>query len=156
VDTQVKQTVSFKNDQNFEITASTYTQDISQETEVKSTTDTRQGQILFETEERFSYPLTVDYMLTFAADGSVSQLGNVSQEFKSAFWSPFFASFVDNKVNSTDTLELSSSFSITGNSGAQSSQSYSSADTRGHEYSCTVKSANNALTSVSEGCGGDK
>ena len=156
VDTQVKQTVNFKNDQSFEITTSTYTQDIFQKTEVKSTTDTRQGEMVFETQERFSYPLTVDYTLTFAADGSIKQLGSVSQEFQREFWSPFSASYVDNKVSSTDTLELNSSFSITGNSGAQSSQSYNSVDTRGHEYSCTLKSANNVLTNVSEGCARDK
>lgn len=156
VDTQVKQTVNFSNDQSFAITASAYTQYISQKTEMQSTTDTRQGGAIFETRERFSYPLTVDYTLTFAADGSISQHGNVSQEFKKEFLSPLFASFVDNQVNSTDTLELNSSFSITGNSGAQSSQSYNSSDTRGNEYSCRLASENNVLTSVSEGCGGQK
>jgi hypothetical protein len=111
--------------------------------------------MVFETQEALSYPMTVDYTLTFVADGSVSQLGSVSQEFHSEFWSPFFASHVDNQVNSTDTLQLNSSFSITGNSGARSSQSYNSFDARGHEYSCTLKSANNVLTNVSEGCRGD-
>lgn len=153
VDTQVKQTVNFSNDQSFTITKTIYTQDISQKTEVQSTTNTRQGGATFETREKFSYPVTVDYTLTFAADGSISQLGNVSQESKQEFWSPFYASFVDNKVNSTDTLELNSSFSITGNSGAQSSQSYHSSDTLGNEYSCKLASKNNALGSASEGCG---
>jgi len=69
VDAQVKQMVNFKNDQSFEITASTYSQDFSEEAEMKSTTDTRQGEMLFETKETLSYPLTVDYTLTFAATG---------------------------------------------------------------------------------------
>lgn len=76
------------------------------------------------------------------------------QGFKKEFLSPFFATSVDNKVSSTDTLELNSSFSITGNSGASSSQSYHSSDTSGNEYSCRLASKNNVLTSVSGGCGG--
>ncbi len=38
------------------------------------------------------------------------------------------------------------------NTGAQSSQTYRSFDTSRQSYSCTLKSQNNALTSVSSAC----
>lgn len=150
--TQVNQTVNFNNVQNFTITATTYVQDISQETDVKSATTTWQGPVPFQTLETFQYPLTVNLSLAFAPDGSGSQLGTVSQEFQNTLVSPFFARTVDNKVNTTDTLNFNSSGHITGNSGAESSQSYSSSNSRGQKYSCTLTSQNNALTSVNAGC----
>jgi hypothetical protein len=152
IDTQVTQSVNFNNVQNFSITASTYTQDISQETVLKSATTTQHGPVQFQTFETFQYPLTLNYSTTVAADGSGSQLGTVSQEFKDELLSPFFARSVDNKVNSTDTLNFNATGHITGNSGAKSSQSYNAFDTRGLRYSCTLESQNNALTSVSAGC----
>jgi Peptide N-acetyl-beta-D-glucosaminyl asparaginase amidase A len=155
VDTEVRQSVNFKNVQNFDITSSVYTQDIFQETNVVSSTTTREGGNSVETQETFSYPLTVDITLTFAADGSATQVTTAAQEFKNNVWSPFSSSFVDNKVNSTDTLALNSSFDITGNSGAKSSQSYNAFDSRGEKYSCSLTSENNALTSVSSGCPGN-
>jgi hypothetical protein len=152
VATQVNQTVNFNNVQNFTITASTYVQDISQETDVKSATTTWQGPVPLQTLETFQYPLTVNLSLTFAPDGSGSQLGTVSQEFQNTFVSPFLARTVDNKVNTTDTLNFNSSGHITGNSGAESSQSYNSSNSRGQKYSCTLTSQNNALTSVNARC----
>lgn len=152
IDTQVTQRVNFSNVQNFSITASTYAQDISQETVLKSATTTQHGPVQFETFETFQYPLTLNYSVTSATDGSGSQLGTVSQEFKNELLSPFFARSVDNKVNSTDTLNFDATGHITGNSGAKSSQSYNAFDTRGLRYSCTLESQNNALTSVSAGC----
>lgn len=156
VQTEVKQSVNFKNVQNFSITATTYTQDVSQQTNVQSATTAGQGRSWFETRETLYYPLTFNYTDAFAADGSVTQLSNVAQEYKKDLVSPFYASFVDNKVNSTDLLELNSSFEITGNTGAQSSQSYNWIDTRGENYSCKLASENNELSAISKGCPGSK
>ncbi len=152
IDTRVHQSINFSNIQNFSISASAYTQDIGQQTNVNSTTITRQGFQQFASLETFRYPLTVDYTLNFNSDGSGTQTATVSQEFKNDFLSPFFASFVDNKVNSTDTLDFDASFHITGNSGAQSAQTYNSFNTSGQAYSCTLESQNNVLTSISSGC----
>jgi hypothetical protein len=152
VDTVVHQTVNFSNVQNFSISATTFIQDISQATQVQSRTRTRSGFGFFETSETFNYPLTLNLDLSFLPDGSITQLGVVSQEFKHDVFSPFFASSVHNHVDSTDLLDLSASFSITGNSGQQSSQHYTSFDTRGREYDCSIAAQNNALTSFSEGC----
>ena len=114
IETEVAQSVNFKNLQTFDITASVYGQDVSQLSNVESTTTTRQGPLSFQTQETFSYPFTFNYTDTFNADGSVTQLSNVSEGYKKNLWSPFFASFVDNQVTSTDLLDLNSSFEITG------------------------------------------
>lgn len=152
VDTEVRQAVSFNNLQNFTINATTYIQDITQTTDVESTTLTRNGFAAFQTVETFHYPLTLNLDLTFLSDGTITQLGTVSQEFKHDVLTPFFASSVRNKVNSTDTLDLSPSFSITGNTGQQSSQHYSLFDTRGQQYECALTAQNNVLTSFADGC----
>jgi hypothetical protein len=88
--------------------------------------------------------------LTFFADGSITQLGVASQEFKHDVITPFFASSLRNTVASTDTLDLSPSFSITGNSGQQSSQHYTLFDTRGRKYDCSIAAQSNTLTSFSD------
>ena len=65
---------------------------------------------------------------------------------------PFFASTVNNKVDSTDTLNFNASGGFTGNTGQKSSQNYSFANSRGQAYSCTLQAENRALTSASERC----
>jgi hypothetical protein len=152
VDTEVHQTVNFNNLQNFTINATTYIQDIKQTTQVDSRTVTRSGFAFFEATERFSYPLTLNLDLTFFPDGTITQLGVASLEFKHDIQTPFFSSSVRNRVDSTDTLDLSSSFSITGNSGQQSSQHYTLFDTRRQAYDCSLAAENNVLIAASEGC----
>jgi hypothetical protein len=152
LETEVRQSVTFSNLQNFTINATAFVQDITQNTEVESRTTTRRGFAAFETLQKFRYPLTMNISFNVAADGSASQLTTASQEFKHDFLSPFFASEVDNQVNSTDTFNFNSAGAVIGNTGANSSQSYRSFDTRGQKYSCSLTSENNVLTSVSEGC----
>jgi hypothetical protein len=152
VNTEVRQKVDFNNSQSFTINATTYTQDVTQNTQVESTVTTRDTEASHVTHESFRYPLTLDYTLTFNADGSISQVGLASQEFDHDVASPWFASSVRNRVKSVDTLEINSSFQITGNTGQKSSQSYSHVDSRGDTYTCTLKAKNNVLTSVSEEC----
>jgi hypothetical protein len=144
--------MNFNNVQNFTINAATFVQDISQNTEVESRTITQRGSEFFESLQKFGYPLTMNISFAVAPDGSANQLTAVSQEFKHDFLTPFFASVVDNEVNSTDTLNFNSAGAFTGNTGAKSSQRYRSFDTRGQKYSCSLTSENNVLMSVSEGC----
>jgi hypothetical protein len=152
VDTEVRQKVNFANSQSFVINPTTYTQNVSQNTQVDSTVTTRDTEASRITHESFRYPLTLDYTLTFNADGSIDQAGLASLEFDHDVASPWFASSVRNRVKSVDTLLLNSSFQITGNTGQNSSQSYSAVDSRGDTYNCTLKAKNNALTTASEGC----
>lgn len=153
VDTDIRQRVNFSNAQNFVINTTTYTQDVTQNTQLDSTvtrTAEGSGQV---TKESFVYPLTLNYTLTFNADGSITQEGLASQEFDHDVVSPSFASAVRNRVKSVDTLDLTSSFLITGNSGQQSSQNYTAVDSRGGSYNCELKAKNNALVFASEECG---
>jgi hypothetical protein len=55
-------------------------------------------------------------------------------------------------VDSTDLLDLDSSFHITGNTGQKSSQHYSLVNTRGQKYDCSLQAENNVLTSATDGC----
>jgi Peptide N-acetyl-beta-D-glucosaminyl asparaginase amidase A len=152
VDTEVRQAVNFNNVQSFTINASTYVQDITQATDVTSKTSTRRGPAVFEVGESFHYPLTLNLALNFAADGSVTQLAEASQRFNHDVLTPFFASTTSNEVDSTDLLDLDSSFHITGNTGQKSSQHYSLVNTRGQKYDCSLQAENNVLTSATDGC----
>jgi hypothetical protein len=152
VNTEVRQTINFKNIQNFTINTAQYIQDISQDTDVESQTITWSGFGSFVSLETFHYPLTMNIGLNFAPDGSFDQQTTVSQAFKLDLLSPFFAGFVENEVTSTDTLNFDSSGALAGNTGAKSSQSYNSFNTRGRRYSCLLASENNVLTSFTQGC----
>jgi hypothetical protein len=156
VDTDVHQNVNFSNAQSFIINATSYIQDITQKTTVDSRTITRSGDQIFATLQTYQYPLTLDISEVFASDGSLNLQTTAAQEFKYDALEPFFASTVDNKVNSTDTLQFDSSFNLLGHTGQQSSQKYSYLDSRGNEYSCKLAAQNSVLTSVSEGCPGQK
>jgi len=119
---------------------------------VESQTITWSGFGSFVSLETFHYPLTLNIGLNFAPDGSFDQQTTVSQAFKLDLLSPFFAGFVENEVNSSDTLNFDSSGALAGNTGAKSSQSYNSFNTRGRRYSCLLASENNVLTSLTQGC----
>jgi len=156
VDTDVHQSVNFSNVQNFTINATSYIQDIAQKTTVDSRTITQDKGQIFASLQSFQYPLTLNITEQFNSDGSLSIQTTSQQHFKHDVLEPFFASAVDNVVSSMDTLQLDSSFNLIGNSGQKSSQKYSYVDSRGGDYSCTLTAANNTLTSVSEGCPGQK
>jgi hypothetical protein len=96
VGTDIRQQVTFSNLQNFNITATAYTQDISQNTQLTSTVITSSSRPAI-ARESFIYPLTLNYTLIFNADGSITQNGQVSQEFDHDFVSPLRASVVRNK-----------------------------------------------------------
>ena len=152
VDTEVRQAVKFNNLQSFTINSSTYVQDITQTTDVTSKTVTRRGPAFFEVAESFHYPLTLNLTLNFAANGSIAQLATASQHFSHDVLTPFFASSTNNQVNSIDTLDLNSSFQITGNTGQKSSQHHTFFNTNGQKYDCSLQAENNVLISATEGC----
>jgi hypothetical protein len=151
VDTEVRQTVNYSNSQDFTINAN-YVQDITQDTQVNSTTTTKWGWFATETQENFHYPLTLNISEIFNSDGSLNIISTVSQGWTRELQAPFYESKVENTVNSADTLELDSSFNLIGNKGQSSSQKYTASDSQGQQYSCTLDAANNVLTNFSKGC----
>ncbi len=149
--TQVFQDVNFSSVQQFTINDSQYVQDINQNTKVNSTTITRVGPVVFASFEQFKYPLTFDINVTFNADGSADQQSTVHQEFDRDVVSPGFIGATSNHVDSTDTLVFAADGSY-GNQGAASDQHYTSFDSTGVHYDCSLASANNVLTSIGHGC----
>jgi len=156
VDTDVHQKINFGNVQNFTINATQYVQDITQKTTVESRTITRDGFQIFATLQSFNYPLTLNISEVFNADGSLDLQTTAEQQFKYDVLEPFFASTVENKVNSTDTLQFDSSFNLLGHTGQASSQKYTAQDSRGGNYSCKLTAENSTLTKISDGCPGQK
>lgn len=161
--TTVNESVDFSNNQQFNVTnnATAFVpdnQNLQQLTTVSAATITRQGPFVTTSEENFHYPLTIDYSLIGNSDGSYTQSASVQQgdmvEKGTSFLGlPIYHSQLSNQVSSTDVLYLSPGFSITGNSGSQSSQTYTWKNSLGACYSRTIKSQSQVLTSVTNGQG---
>ena len=156
--TTVKQNVDFSNNQEFTVNATTDEQNVQQLTQVHSVTTTDQWPFATTTIEDFKYPLNIDYLFVANTDGSYTQTTTVKQ----SYWKgestnidgfPIYNSQLSNQVNSTDVLDFSAGFSITGNSGSKSSQTYTWRDSLGGCYSRTITSADQVLTSVTNGPG---
>jgi hypothetical protein len=156
--TTVKQNVDFSNNQEFTVNATTDEQNVQQLTQVRSVTTTDQWPFATTTIEDFKYPLNIDYLFVANTDGSYTQTTTVKQ----SYWKgestnidgfPIYNSQLSNQVNSTDVLDFSAGFSITGNSGSKSSQTYTWRDSLGGCYSRTITSADQVLTSVTNGPG---
>lgn len=158
VETTVEQTVNFLSNQQFNVSPTTDIQNAQQSSTVDSRTTTQDGFFSNVTEQHFSYPLTIDYSFLVNPDGTATQATTVDQkdlvnESKSLNGLKFFDSNVSNEVNSTDTLDLSSSFAITGNSGSKTTGTYSANDSTGYCYSRTLTAVTQVLTSVEDGKG---
>lgn len=160
VDTTVEQSVRFLNTQVFDVSPTVDGQNARQTTSVDALVTTSSGWGTKTSEQHFSYPLTIDYRLSFNADGSSTQVTSVDQQDHlrtSGYGDDSWASAVDEEVKSSDTLFLSPSFSITGNSGAVATHSYRSSDSSGGCYSRTLSAQMQKLTAVHRGddCEGD-
>jgi hypothetical protein len=161
VETTVEQSVKFVNTQEFDVSPTLDGQDAQQTTSVDSVVTTHEGWVTTSSEQHFRYPLTINYLLTFNADGSSTQVTTVSQQDHvrtSGYDHGPWDRTVDEEEQSTDTAFLSPSFSITGNSGALTTQSYRSSDSAtGGCYSRTLTAKMQKLTAVEEGraCGND-
>ncbi|MGB6133399.1 MAG: peptide-N4-asparagine amidase [Acidobacteriaceae bacterium] len=151
--TTVTQNVDFSNNQQFVVNATTDEQNVQQLTSVHSTTTTQQGWLATTSEETFEYPLNIDYLFAENADGSYSQTTTVHQSDEknaSAGYNRFprYTSSFSNEVDSTDVINYSPSFAFTGNSGSQSTGTYTWRNSRGECYSRTITSKSQVLTSV--------
>jgi len=161
VETTVRQSLSFSNDQEFVVADAEYVQNIKQRTRITSTTETKRGHASVETEQRFSYPLDLDISLAFAADGSFSQTTAVDQSFESQENEGH--SRVSNNVTGTDTLLFDASGAVVGFRDRESTQRYfsrSHEDGRSHEdncYSRSITAVDGLLTDITDGrgCGHD-
>jgi hypothetical protein len=156
VETTVRQTLSFSNNQQFLVSNTQYVQNIMQSTTITAGTETKQDHSVVHTENHLSYPLNLDISLLFNADGSFSQTTVSDQSFDSEVTvgrdgDPHHSQ-VSNTVASADTLLFNASGAVTGFQDRKSSQTYSSLSTAGC-YSRTITAENGVLTAVTDGCG---
>jgi hypothetical protein len=165
VETEVAQSIHFSNLQKFNIVGliavnplAQELQDISQNTTISSTTTVKSGGNTFVNVSQLTWPLTVNIFFVTNADGSFTQVTSIEQGHthtvnRTRNGVAAFSSTQSNTVNTQDTLFISPGFSITGNQGQASSQSYSYSDTTGYCYSKTLAAANSVLTGVTTGQG---
>jgi hypothetical protein len=157
--TTVDETIDFRNSQQFDVNPATSSPDIQnaqQLTTVDSRVSTREGADVSTRERHVSYPLTLNYSFVGDGSGGFTQLTTSDQrdiERESVDGAGEEGSrSVDNEVKSTDTLNFNSSFSITGHSGATTTQRYT-AKSPGGCYSRTLIAMDQKLVSVSDGAG---
>ena len=151
VQTEIAQTIQFSNSQQFDVSATSaaFVQDITQRTDISSTTRVRGGGQLREVTTRMSWPLEVD--ISVPADGSTFTTG-IRQVFDrtdtvSRGGEIQFVSTVSNAVAPTDTFPTGA--------GQANSQHYFSADSSGACFSRSIAAAGGVLTSLIDGadCG---
>ena len=158
VTTRVQQTVTFSNDQYFNITGSAYVQNISQVSQVSSETKTSGGGMATKfTNQSFNFPLTLDISLAFLSNGDINQTTTADQLYQATASTVqtgklAYGSSVSNAAQHTDTLEFDSSFNLLGNTGQSGAQQYGSTDSTGAAYNCSLSAVANVLTAVSAGC----
>ena len=162
VDTTVQQNINFSNVQNFNITSADFVQNITQRTNIDSSTATRgdgdEGPRV--SLQRFEWPLDLGFSFIVNPDGTGSQTTTIKQRFLSVSAGrgddgEDSFSVVSNTVTPSDTLLFDANFNITGSSGQQSTQNFFSLDSKNGCFSRTITAATGLLTSISDGKGCD-
>ncbi len=158
VETTVEQTVDFLSDQQFNVGPTTDIQNARQTSTVDSRVSTQDAFFVNTVEQRFSYPLTVDYSYVVQPDGSASQTTTVSQkdlihESKSLDGFRYYYSNLSNEVNAADTLSFSTSGALINKTNSHATQTYRTKNSLGYCYSRSIAANAQVLTSVKDGQG---
>jgi hypothetical protein len=158
VTSTIAQNINFSNLQKFTINGPVYVQDITQTTTIDSTFTVVDSAGTYVEKASTGWPLTVDISLLFNPDGSVDQTTAINQNFDQNLEETLNGqvtsfSVLHDGVTPTDTLELNSSFNITGNENQSSAQNYYEYNLTGYCYSRSITAANNVLTSITNGVG---
>ena len=158
VETTVEQTVDFLSDQQFNVGPTTDIQNARQTSTVDSRVSTQDAFFVNTIEQRFSYPLTVDYSYVVQPDGSASQTTTVSQkdlihESKSLDGFRYYHSNLSNEVNAADTLSFSTSGALINKTNSHTTQTYRTKNSLGYCYSRSIAASAQVLTSVKGGQG---
>jgi hypothetical protein len=152
--TRVTQSIAFSNVQNIDVTSSEFKQNIAQQTSITSdsTTSSKAGNV--KSHAQWAWPFTVKYLYVAQSSGNATQNASIAQtkngsgldqrRHGSDSW------LFQNSVNSSDTLNFTSSgFSP---SNGQSSQKYKSLGVDGRCYEKSIKSKNYTITGTTKGC----
>ena len=158
VETTVEQTVDFLSDQQFNVGPTTDIQNARQTSTVDSRVSTQDAFFVNTVEQRFSYPLTVDYSYIVQPDGSASQTTTISQkdlvnESKSLDGFRYYHSTLSNVVNAADTLGFSTSGALVSKTNSHTTQTYRTRNSLGYCYSRSIAASAQVLTSVTNGQG---
>lgn len=158
VTTTVAQDINFSNQQSFKIQPTLYVQDIDQDTTIHSIVTTRNAGGTFVDTLNQNWPLTVDISVTANSDGSFVQTTSINQYLEKDSevkhdGQPTSFSLLENRVKTTDALDVSNQGFITGNQDQASSQDFFVSNSTGYCYSRDITAANNVLTSVTDGVG---
>jgi hypothetical protein len=155
IESTAAQHIEFKNTQMFNITSTTYVQDIEQRTETRADSTSQDGFVNLKSVKHFDYPLLLDYSAITSSTGTTAVTTTVKQadiakkdETLDSF--PIFRSDLFNEVKSTDTLNFDASGNFTGTSNRDSSQHYVASDSLGYCYDRLITSAAGLLTSVKD------
>ncbi|HTU40381.1 MAG TPA: peptide-N4-asparagine amidase [Candidatus Aquilonibacter sp.] len=158
ITTQVSQAVKFASNQYFKINSTQYLQDISQASQLTSTTTTSGGdkpqQVSTQT---FTFPLSLEINELTQANGDIYQTTTASQDYTAtvnatANGRTSYTSSMVNAAQHQDTLEFDSSYNILGNTGQSAAQQYNYSDSTGFSYQCDLSAAANVLTAFSPTC----
>jgi hypothetical protein len=157
VTTTVDQNIAFSNLQTFNITASEYVQDISQSTQIYSTTTIKDSTGTRVSSLATRYPLTVDISLAPSIDGDIAQTTSIHQEYHyqttdTANGKVTFTNQRNNAVAPTDTLLFDQNFNLISNQGQSSFNHYFLNNSLGGCYDLTLNALNNLLSSVNYKC----
>ena len=158
VTTTLAQDINFSNVQKFTINGSSYVQDITQGTNIDSTTTVVDSAGTHIDNVTNGWPMSMDIVLAFNPDGSGTQTTTVNQNYAvqaegTLNGNVVSFSLLSDSVTPTDTLEFNSSFQVTGNENQSSAQNYYAYDITGYCYSKSLTAANNILTSITSGHG---
>jgi hypothetical protein len=157
VTTTVAQNIAFSNSQTFNITDSVYVQDITQNTQIYSTTTIKDGTGTRVNSLTTRYPLTVDISLTPAVDGDIAQTTSIHQENNyqttdTVNGKVTFTNQRNNAVGPADTLLFDPNFNLIGNQGQSSFNHYFIHNSLGGCYDLTLNALNNLLDGVNYVC----
>jgi hypothetical protein len=154
VTTKVAQTAAFSNKQYFNITASEYVQNISQNTTLSSyTTVSQTGVPNVIYHQDYTFPFTVDISESVLANGDTSATTTAKQTYQLTNTTTqsgvtTYSSFLENAGQHVDTLDYNTFV----NSNQSAAQQYNYYDSTGAGYDCAISAAANVLTAFSPGC----
>jgi hypothetical protein len=158
IDTTVRESVSFKNKQNFNVNANTDIQDVVQTSTIDSTTTTRQGPLATAVQRHISYPLTVDFSFVINKDGSEKQVTTIDQHFQTRESTDLNGFFLDenkmsNEVSATDTQSTSADGVASGPTDSRTTQTFTQNNSRGGCFNRTLTAEAQQLKTVTDGKG---
>ncbi|HLW52427.1 MAG TPA: peptide-N4-asparagine amidase [Candidatus Angelobacter sp.] len=160
VQTEVDQDIEFSNVQSFDVTNTAFIQNITQRTNIFSTTKTQGGGIenARALQQTFAWPLDLGFSFIINPDGTGSQTTTIKQQFNATESGHGGANgdtfrTVSNTVAPSDTLLFDANFNITGNTGQQNAQTFFSRDSTQGCFSRTITAAAGLLTSITDGNG---